>query len=670
MKKLFPIIAIVLLLFSVLSCDSELKRVEDGNVNYYIYPYLKFTLSNDLTYYEVSVVEGAKLTSVSIPGFHHTDFGPMPIKVFKGFENPEDATSLKTVYIDVNVDRIADGAFDYAYSLESVITTGTSDGQYWAKLPPSLTRNGYHFHGWKVGDIIYDGGSTVALDPDSPVAEPYFIELEHHDVVEPTCTEEGNIEYWKCPECGKLFTDSYAENSVNSVSVPLTGHLYPLVHKEYVAPTCQTEGNVEYWRCDRCMEAFTDETGTEVLENYILAKVPHESDGETYSSETVHYHKCRWCGIVMDEEAHTFGEWIIDKDATENEVGLKHAVCTEPGCGYVKKAWIPEHDHFDYEPVYKVKVDATCLEGAYYLEKCGNPDCGTILRIDIEEEKAKGHTGTYYEYVAPTCISTGTKAHLWCNVCKAPYENRWSKDKMETIEVPLKAHEYNSSWTIGEDTHYHLCNTCGIARSDETKHVYKQVVDKKYLKYSSTCQHANQYVESCECGKEGTKLFESGEIGEHEYSVIKPFDSEYHYSYCKYCDAQDPTSKKKHTFIPSTYGKICKDCNYEVPNTEGGFDVVIVDKTPKGHIELTSDDGTEKTFVFVNEKSAYPPTKLEWSVEGAIMRTDDVTGITDYSGYSFTATTPYPMTYRITCRYSNDTAAGSSTIVVSGGGST
>lgn len=25
----------------------------------------------------------------------------------------------------------------------------------------------------------------------------------------PTCTEEGSIEHWKCPECGKLFTDSH-----------------------------------------------------------------------------------------------------------------------------------------------------------------------------------------------------------------------------------------------------------------------------------------------------------------------------------------------------------------------------------------------------------------------------------------------------------------------------
>ena len=660
MKKLFPIIAIVLLLFSVLSCDSGLKRVEDGNVNYYIYPYLKFTLSNDLTYYEASVVEGAKLTSVSIPGFHHTDFGPMPVKVFKGFENQEDAVYLKTVYIDVNVDRISDDAFDHASSLESVVTTGTSDGQYWAKLPPSLTRNGYHFHGWKVGDIIYDGGSTVALDPDYPVAVPYFIELEHFDAVESTCSEEGNIEYWKCPECGKLFTDSYAENSVNSVTVPPTGHLYPLVHKVAVEPTCQREGNLEYWRCDRCMETFTDETGTEVLENYILAKVPHESDGETYCSETVHYHKCRWCGIVMDEEAHTFGEWIIDKDATEHEAGLKHAVCTELGCGYVKEAWIPEHDHFDYEPVYKVKVDATCLEGAYYLEKCGNPDCGTILRIDIEEEKAKGHTGTYHEYVAPTCTSTGTKAHLWCDVCKAPYENQWSIEPMDTIVLEKIPHEFSTDWEYDDSTHYHVCTICETAKSDEEKHTYKNVVAEAYLKYSSTCQHANLYIESCECGKHGSKLFEDGSVSAHSYTVYMKKDDSVHVLVCQWCKtAVKENSEEKHSFVEIETGKQCEKCKYIVPFSEGGFKPILVDKSPLGRIEEVSREGDTFTFKFIDGKTGYPVTSISWDTDGIPQ--------SPTNGQIFTVTAPYRQTYYVRCSYGNGYGVGSKTIQFHGG---
>ena len=664
-KRIFPVLMMIFALLSIISCDSSLVEMKEGNINYYIYPYVKFTLSPSLTCYEATIVDGAKLTSVSIPGYHHTDFGPMPIKLFKGFENPEDAVNLKTVYIDINVDKIADDAFDYAENLERIIVTGAEEGSNWTKLPPSLKRKGYHFEGWKVGDIIYDGESTVLIDTDNPVAIPYFVELEHYDAVSPTCTESGSIEHWKCPECGKLFTDDRAENSVTSVSVAPLGHLFPLIHVDRVEPTCQKEGNVEYWRCDRCMGIFSDVGGTMPLDSFILDKVDHQSDGDIYQSETVHYHKCRWCGAVMNEEDHIFSSWIIDTPATEHTKGIRHADCSV--CGYSKTVEIPEHDHSDYEPLEKIKHEATCLEGAYYIEKCGNPECGEVLKVLIDEEPALGHMGKSHNYMDSTCTETGTLAHIWCDICDAPYVNRWSPEPMATTVIPLKPHEYSTVWTIGDDTHYHLCINCGTARKDEEEHVYRKIVDDRHLKYSSTCQHANQYAVSCECGKEGTEIFESGEVGEHEYTVARPYDSEYHYYHCRYCDAMNPESKERHSFVPSTNGKKCELCEYEVPNVDGGFDVSIEDKTPKGRVITTKTESTTWTFQFENQKRTAPPDKLEWYLDGVLERTDDVRGISDYSLFIFTVEAQYPMTYRVMCRYSNSKGAGSETIEFKGG---
>lgn len=660
MKKLFPIIAIVLLLFSVLSCDSGLKRVEDGNVNYYIYPYLKFTLSPDRTYFIASVVEGAKLTTVSVPGFVHTDFGAMPVKEFAGFEDINDSINLEEVILDVHIEKVSDDAFDKAENLKVVKTSGDKEGPKWAHLP-ELKKDGYHFIGWKAGDtFVYNG---MPIDTEHSEAVPVWAELVHHDAKEADCTSEGNIEYWECKDCGKLFTDSYAQNTVNSVSISAIGHLYPLV---WVAPseaTCQKEGNIGYYRCDRCGDAFSDEAGNYPVDNVVIPKLDyHVSEGILHTNETHHWYQCIWCGTEINKTEHVWDEWVITVSATYQKKGSKYHDCLT--CGYRVTVDIPEHDHIEGEILEKHK--ASCTEGAYYIEKCGNPDCGEIVRFEIESEPALGHVGYIVPFVDSTCVKTGTVQHFHCTRCNKNYINQSDVTPLETVEIPMKDHVWSTEWSESDTEHYHLCINCKTARNDVAPHVYdREVTNSKYLVSSSTCQHANIYKYSCICGRAGEETFTSGVVGDHSYTKCVPVDYSYHQLVCQWCDAVKPDSKEKHEFDEH---KVCIKCEYVPVTSDGGFDVIIVDKTPKGHIELISDDGTEKTFVFVNEKSTYPPTKLEWLVEGVLMRTDDVIGIADYSVYSFTATTPYPMTYRITCRYSNDTAAGSSTMVVSGGG--
>ena len=46
---------------------------------------------------------------------------------------------------------------------------------------------------------------------------------------------------------------------------------------------------------------------------------------------------------------------------------------------------------------------------------------------------------------------------------------------------------------------------------------------------------------------------------------------------------------------------------------------------------------------------------------------DDVVGVDDYSSYIFTVEAPYPMTYRVMCRYLNENGAGSESVEFKGG---
>ena len=138
---------------------------------------------------------------------------------------------------------------------------------------------------------------------------------------EATCTDKA-----ECEVCGKEYGDVDPTNHTN------------LVKTEAKPATHMTEGNIEYWYCDGCGKYFSDEAGTQeiALADTVIPKLTeHTADGSGWhSDETNHWNTCE-CGEKLNEATHTF-EWVIDKEATATEAGLRHKECTV--CGYEEKA--------------------------------------------------------------------------------------------------------------------------------------------------------------------------------------------------------------------------------------------------------------------------------------------------------------------------------------------
>ena len=64
--------------------------------------------------------------------------------------------------------------------------------------------------------------------------------------------------------------------------------------------TCVAEGNIEYYTCSECNKKFSD------------------GKGKTEVTEVI---------IPIDEDAHNWNEWIIEKEATVDEAGQKTRTC-------------------------------------------------------------------------------------------------------------------------------------------------------------------------------------------------------------------------------------------------------------------------------------------------------------------------------------------------------
>ncbi len=97
---------------------------------------------------------------------------------------------------------------------------------------------------------------------------------------EATCTENGNIAYWTCDDCDKVFSDDAATTEITITDTILTVEHQTTYTPEQEATT-YADGNIEYWTCSTCGKLFSDSA----YENEIELKdtIIQKLTGNTYT---------------------------------------------------------------------------------------------------------------------------------------------------------------------------------------------------------------------------------------------------------------------------------------------------------------------------------------------------------------------------------------------------
>ncbi|WP_302955233.1 hypothetical protein [Faecalitalea cylindroides] len=117
--------------------------------------------------------------------------------------------------------------------------------------------------------------------------------------------------------------------SVNSDAATLTvdAHNHSLKHYEYKAPTCTENGNEEYWYCESCKQYFSDENATMPIaqEDTVIA-----ATGHAYGEPTWEWSKDGQSAtatfICDNDESHQ-----ESKEASITSAVKEEATCTEDG---------------------------------------------------------------------------------------------------------------------------------------------------------------------------------------------------------------------------------------------------------------------------------------------------------------------------------------------------
>lgn len=206
---------------------------------------------------------------------------------------------------------------------------------------------------------------------------------------EATCTEDGNIAYYDCKNCDKLFSDENAENeiAISSTVIPENGHTE--VIDKAVEPTCSAIGLTEGKHCSECNAVITAQKE--------IGKLNHTPNDPTCTEDQI----CTVCKeVIKSAQGHIAG---VDATCTEDQIcTVCQAVLKEATDHSLK--YVPEKPFVDAnDPGNCAYWQCENCKKCYLDEKANN-------EIAIEDTVGKFFKITYF------CDENNTKQTIWYKV--------------------------------------------------------------------------------------------------------------------------------------------------------------------------------------------------------------------------------------------------------------
>jgi len=278
----------------------------------------------------------------------------------------------------------------------------------------------------------------VCSRDDSHVEKRAIPKLNHiHDLVrtaaaEATCTETGNIEYWTCSKCHKYYSDSNAENEIEAADTVVKAKGHKEVVLEAKAATCTEKGLTEGKKCSVCNEILIEQEETPALGHDYMTVEGSAVTATCTDAGKEADQRCSRCdslivGLTIEALGHDWDEWVIIKEATEDEEGLEQRVCRRDD-SHIEERVINKLSHVHkLEKVAAAK--ATCDKDGnieyWTCSKCGKLFADSNATLEITEEetliKATGHDWTDGRITKEPAAGKEGEMTYTCSICGQTY---------------------------------------------------------------------------------------------------------------------------------------------------------------------------------------------------------------------------------------------------------
>ena len=282
-----------------------------------------------------------------------------------------------------------------------------------------------YWHCDKCGNYYSDAAGTNQIALEDTVTAAAGHSFTHVAAADPTCTTEGNIEYWQCSQCGKLWADSEGSIPLEEADVVTAATGHSLEHVEEVPKSCTTDGHIEYWHCEDCNNYFADAEGTKAvtIEETVIPKghTPGETvieDGREATCESAGSHDevvyCADCAeeisrktVTDPQKAHSLTEHVERLGATLKAEGhIEYWQCSECGGFFADAAGTNQITQQDTVIPKLVDIGTASVSGI--TNKTYTGSAITQTPAVVLEAGSKLTTGTDYEVTYKDNTNAGT----------------------------------------------------------------------------------------------------------------------------------------------------------------------------------------------------------------------------------------------------------------------
>lgn len=356
-----------------------------------------------------------------------------------------NCTSLTEIILPDNITHVDTNAFFNCTYLRSV---------YIANVSTVIEKKafGYNSNGTKQ-DILIMGhkGST---------AETYAAEngfsfhnikdpLTFHAESKPTCTSDGNYQYWHCEVCSRDFCNAEGSSVVwGGLTISKLGH--NLTYYAGKSATCTQSGNQSYYHCETCGKNFSDWNGeTEISEKDIVIPAPgHQmeyhgkNEPNCINGGMKAYYYCTRCGqyFLNQEGTQTVAESDLilptePQNHTMRYIEGYEATCINEGR---KSYYICDYCHqgfFDEKGTEKVTEDSELI-------------------IPVTNE----HILELEQGYPAECQKPGVKDTYRCTSCGKHFLDKDGKEEVQQdsdVSIPQLGHKFTDGQWVNKGSGKH-----------------------------------------------------------------------------------------------------------------------------------------------------------------------------------------------------------------------